>query len=328
MVFIAIGVLLFWLALRKQDLNKMKDDLMHANYWWALVSLIFAMLSNLSRAIRWNMLIEPLGYKPRTFNTFSAVMIAYFANLAIPRAGEVSRCAVLNRYEKVPVETLLGTVVVERVVDVISLFLILVFVIVSNLKLMTLLSEKLLNLIGEKISSLAEKGIVFYAVVAAVILILIFGIVFFMKKFRGSTAEKKFRNLLIGFADGIKTVGKMKNRNYFLLHTFFIWTAYTLMAYVVFFALPATSNLSFMAAIAVMVFGGIGFVIPSPGGSGSYQIFVAAVLIFYGMADHDANSFAIISWTTQTIAVIIFGTLCWALLPFFNRNYSPIKHAN
>ncbi len=323
-----VGVLLFWLALRGQDPHKIWDGLKQANYWWALASLVFAMLSNLSRAIRWNMLIEPLGYRPKVKNTFCAVMIAYFINLVIPRAGEVSRCAVVNRYEKVPLESLLGTVVAERVVDVLSLLLILLFVIFSQFNLMIgFFRTRVADPLGNKISALFGHGPLVNLLMVAFVLALLAGGWALFRRFKGSTKHSRLLDLFKGFADGLRTLGKLKNRNWFLFHTAFIWLAYVLMAYMVFFAVPATSHISFLAAISVMVFGGLGFVVPSPGGSGSYQFFVANVLLLYGISNSathpDADIFALISWSTQTIAVIVFGALCFILLPVINPRKNP-----
>ena len=128
-IFLFIGGFLFWLAFRGQNLSEIKDSIAHAHYEWILPVLIFAFLSNLSRSVRWNMLIHPMGYKPKTFNTFSAVLIGYFANLLVPRLGEITRCTVLNRYEKIPMQSLLGTVLAERVIDVLTLLVILALVI-------------------------------------------------------------------------------------------------------------------------------------------------------------------------------------------------------
>ena len=165
-VFFAIGLFLFWLAFRGQNISEIKIKLQNANYYWVLFALSFGVLSNVSRAVRWKMLIEPSGYNPSVINTFSAVSFGYFANLAVPRLGEVSRCAVLNRYEKIPVSNLLGTVVVERIVDVIALGIILLITLVLQFKLLSDFAMKsFFHPLEEKFSSLLAKGTIFYVMV-------------------------------------------------------------------------------------------------------------------------------------------------------------------
>ena len=116
--FLGVGILLFWLVIRNQNLDEIKAKLQHANWWWPVLALFFAFISNIFRSLRWNMLIHPLGYKPKVKNTFGAVMVGYLANLAIPRLGEISRSAVLGNYEKMPFNKVFGTVVIERIIDV------------------------------------------------------------------------------------------------------------------------------------------------------------------------------------------------------------------
>ncbi len=308
---IALGVFLIWYSLSKlttSDIQSIKTSFRTANYWWVLVSLAFGALSHLSRAYRWQFLLEPLGYKPKLANSIMAVLIAYLLNLVIPRSGEVARAASIKKYENIPFKKAFGTIVAERVADVIMLFSIIGIAFFLQTELITSYLFK-----DGDTSSLYSK----------IIILGIFPILGFLA-FR---MLKKSKNVVIvktvsfinDLLDGVKSIYKMKKKWQFIFHTIFIWVMYVLMFYAVTFALPETTNLPFAAIIVGFVVGGLSMALTN-GGLGTYPVFVASALILYNVDDNPARAFGWIMWTAQTIMVIVFGGLSFLLLPIYNKS--------
>ena len=307
---IALGVFLIWYSLSKltdNDIQSIKSSFRTANYWWVVLSLIFGALSHLSRAYRWQFLLEPLGYKPRLANSIMAVLIAYLLNLVIPRSGEIARAASINKYENIPFKKAFGTIVAERVADVIMLLSIIGVAFFLQTKL---ISSYIFKDEGE--SSVYSKILIF-----GVFPLFVFLIYRFLKKSKNLIIVKivAFINDLL---DGVKSIFKMKKKWEFIFHTIFIWVMYVLMFYAVTFALPETTNLPFAAIIVGFVVGGLSMALTN-GGLGTYPVFVASALILYNVDDNPARAFGWIMWTAQTIMVIVFGGLSFLLLPIYNK---------
>ncbi len=318
--FLAIGIFFFWWAFRGQDINAIKETLLKANYWWLIPALFFALISNISRAVRWNMLIHPIGYRPKLMNTFAAVFIGYLANLAVPRIGEITRCTVLNRYEKIPVQSLLGTVVAERVVDVLSLLIILLLVVLAQFGLLsTFVMDNFLHPFSNKIIGLMDMGTEVYLIIFIVVALFVFIIWRFVMHFRTTKFYQKLIEVLKGFIEGLNTIRKLKSKEWFIVHTFILWGCYTLMAYFCFFCFYFSSHMNMLQGITIMIFGGLGFIVPVQGGIGAYHYIVTQTMMVYGLSQQDGFSFATICHGAQTIAVIVFGSLCFIILPFYNR---------
>ncbi|WP_298364477.1 lysylphosphatidylglycerol synthase transmembrane domain-containing protein [uncultured Lutibacter sp.] len=307
---IALGVFLIWFSLSKlssSDKDSIINSFKTANYWWVGLSLIFGILSHLSRAYRWHFMLEPMGYKPRYANSIMTVLIAYLLNLFIPRSGEIARAAGIKKYEKIPFEKAFGTIVAERVADVIMLFgiIALAFFLQSEL-----ISSYLFKDDGE--SSIYTKILIF----------VVFPVIgFFMfRYFKTSTNPyiAKIISFIKGLLEGITSILTMKKKWQFILHTIFIWVMYVLMLYAVTFALPETTNLPFGAIIVSFVVGALSMALTN-GGLGSYPIFVASALVLYKIDNNAALAFGWIMWTAQTIMVIIFGILSLVLLPIYNK---------
>ena len=307
---IALGVFLIWYSLAKltpTDIQSIKTSFQTANYWWVGLSLLFGILSHLSRAYRWQFLLEPLGYKPRFANSVMAVLIAYFLNLFIPRSGEVARAASIKKYEKIPFEKAFGTIVAERVADVIMLF----FIIGVAFLLQT-------ELIGSYIfKNNDESSLIFKIVFLTLFLTIGFFTYRFLKKSKHPLIVK-IMSFVTGLLDGIKSIKTMQKKWKFMGHTFFIWAMYVLMFYAVTFALPETTNLPAAAIIVGFVVGGLSMALTN-GGLGSYPIFVASALILYNVEENPARAFGWIMWTAQTIMVILFGGLSFLLIPIYNK---------
>jgi len=307
---ITLGVLLIWYFLSKlspQDKIDIISSFKSANYWWVLFSLILGILSHLSRAYRWQFMLEPLGFKPKLPNLIMTVLIAYLLNLLIPRSGEVARATAISKYENIPFEKAFGTIVAERIADVIMLLFIigLAFFMQADLLKKTLFKDSSSNS---------------FQSVLILIVLLILGVVFyrFIKKSENAFFVK-VRNFINGLIEGAISIFKMKKKWPFIFHTVFIWLMYVLMFYVVSFALPETTNLPFGAIIVGFVVGGLSMALTN-GGLGTYPVFVASALILYNIEDNPARAFGWIMWTAQTLMILLFGGLSFLLLPIYNRN--------
>lgn len=297
----------------------------------ALVCAIY-LAGVLSRAMRWNLLIEPLGYKVRTFNTFFSTMIGYLFNLALPRAGEIAKPAMLSQYEKVPLDKLMGTILVDRVFDVIMLLLVVGFTFIFQYdNLYGFLSGATIPTVT--CVNAADTPIVAASATNWKLIFMIFGglcllslaiIIWQWARIKQSKIYQRFQLLAINFGEGIKTVFKLKKPWQFIAHTLFIWAVYFAMTYVCFWAYAPTADLGFSPALLAFVFGAFGVLIPSPGGMGTYQLAVMASLVIFGINNADAFAFAnIIFFTINVFCNIIFGALAYILMPLYNRNYNP-----
>ena len=306
---IALGVFLIWYFLSKltsEDKTDIINSFKSANYWWVVLSLFFGILSHLSRAYRWQFLLEPLGYKPKLANSTMTVLIAYLLNLLIPRSGEIARATAISKYENIPFEKAFGTIVAERISDVIMLFSIigLAFVLQADL-----IREQ----IFKDPSSVIQK-IIFLAI--GIVLIVLF--YRYIKKSENAFFIK-VKKIINGLIEGASSIIKMKKKWAFIFHTIFIWLMYVLMFYAVTFAIPETSNLPFEAIIVGFVVGALSMALTN-GGLGTYPVFVAGALILYNIDDNPARAFGWIMWTAQTLMVLLFGGLSFLLLPIYNRN--------
>ncbi len=259
------------------------------------------------------MLIEPVEKKTRITNTFFAVMIGYFANLLIPRMGEISRCGVLSRYEKVSVSRLIGTVVVERLMDVIMLFVCLLLVLSLQFSVVTEFLFK--NTDFSKFSDIFTSIWTFVGILAMVLVLR-----FFKKWFSQTSPYFKLKALWAKFAEGFLAVRDIKNKWLFIIHTIFIWAMYFLMIYVCFFAFEFTSHLTPLAGLAAFVLGSLGMVAPVQGGMGPWHFMVIATLQMYGISENQGAAFALIVWSSINAMIVVLGIVSMFILPLINRN--------
>ena len=307
---IALGVFLIWYSLSKlstSDIESIKLSFKTANYWWVLVSLILGILSHLSRAYRWQFLLEPLGYKPRFANSVMAVLIAYLLNLFIPRSGEFARAASVKKYENIPFEKAFGTIVAERVADLIILLLIIGVAFFFQTEL-----------ISSFIFKENESSSIYYKIFVFVVLPLVGLFTYRLLKKSKNPFIKSIITFVNGLIDGAKSIFTMKKKWEFIFHTIFIWGMYVLMFYVVTFALPETTNLPFAAIIVGFVVGGLSMALTN-GGLGTYPLLVAGALVLYKIEHNPALAFGWIMWTAQTLMVILFGSLSLILIPIYNK---------
>ena len=317
-----LGIFLIWLFLHNltpEERNEILNSFAGANFWWIVASIILALLSHVSRTIRWMMLLETMGYEPRFKNSFLAVMIGYFANLALPRLGEVTRCGILTKYEKIPLQKSFGTVVTERAVDLLSLFIAFLITFFLHLDKLSLFKKtKIYNNAVEKYEGIENPGW-FYGISFLVLVVIIFILYFISKKISHTDFYQKVKKIIHGFYEGIKSLGKIKSPFWFIFHSVFIWLMYLGMAWLVFFSLPETSHLGIDVALAVLVFGSIGIIIIQ-GGIGIYPWIVAEILALFAIPQTIGYAMGWLLWTGQTVMVILAGIISLILLPVFNRN--------
>lgn len=312
--FFILGIFLFWLVYKDQDIHRIGSILSNeVNYFWIIVSVFLGLLSHISRTIRWNLMIEPLDHKPRMLNTFLAVMIGYLMNLALPRMGEISRCGVLSRYEKIPFTKLIGTVVLERLIDVLMLLLLTIVVILTQFgKVVEFLKNN--PEVQDKLGKIMHSPIL---PISLVVLFLIFWIA--RHRIKGSGAVKKLVGLFNQFVEGFKSIRNIKNKGAFIFHSFFIWLLYYLMLYSVFFSFEFTSHLTPLAGLTVFVLGSFGMVAPVQGGIGAWHFMVIEGLSLYGIDKADGKVFALLAHGTTTVMLIVLGLISLLVLPFVNE---------
>ena len=306
---IALGVFLVWYSYNSTTPENRREILFYireANPFWVGISVLFGILGHVSRAIRWNFLLEPLGYRPKLSNNILIILMSYFANLGIPRTGEVLRATALTTYEHVPFEKGFGTIVTERVIDVIMLLLvILVTFLVQTDVILALLQDR-----GFKLSSLLLLG------VAGIIGAFLF--FYFIKKSKNRFA-KKIKHFIKGLLDGIFSIFKMEKKWLFLLHTFFIWGCYIGMLWVIKFTVPETMELTLSELLVAFVAGSFAMATTN-GGIGLYPIAVSSALAIFGISSVSGDAFGWIIWIAQTLMVVVFGAISFLLLPLLNRN--------
>jgi len=314
LAFFTLGAFIFWLIYKDQDINHIKSVLKNdVNYWWVVVSLLMGLVSHISRTIRWGLMIEPIGHKPRFVNTFLAVMVGYFMNMAFPRMGEISRCGVLARYEKISFTKLVGTVVAERLVDMISLLILLGIVIVSQFgKMLRFIKEN--PEIHQKLISMITSPYLLIGLVVFVVVIFIF-----RNTFKNTAFFKKIMQIIQNFKEGFISIRNIKQKGWFFFHSAFIWVMYYLMLYVVFFAFDFTSNLNPIAGLTTFVLASFGMVAPVQGGIGAWHFMAKEALALYGIANENGIIFAFVAHTSMTAMIILIGAISVLILPFINR---------
>jgi glycosyltransferase 2 family protein len=288
-----------------QQLQEMKGYFLSCDYFYISISLSIALLGFLSRAYRWKFALEHMGYQTRFHNNLLAVCISYFINLTIPRSGEVSRAVILKKYENVPFAKGFGTIVAERIVDLVIFFL---FVLVSLIfQFKTLKNFILENIPLEKLVWIAAIGIVGFI---GFIIIWIYS--------RWKLIEK-LKSKVAGLTEGFMSIFYMKKKWAYLFHSLFIWLTYFLMFYVTIFALPETSHIRIGAVMMAFVFGSfaMGF---TNSGFGAFPLLIAQIFLVYGVSNTAGTAFGWLAWISQTMLILVLGLLSFILLPILNRN--------
>jgi uncharacterized protein (TIRG00374 family) len=304
---LAIGVFFIYLSYQNttpEDRTNIFKYIKNADYRFVLLSAFFGVLSHISRAVRWQFLLAPLGYRPKTINSVLAVLIGYFSNLGIPRSGELLRATAMDRYENIPFQKGFGTVIAERVVDLVLL----VGCIVLALALQY---DLIVDYLKIENMNFLQMGVGFVLVVI--------GLILFRKYFLLSTHPliEKIKQFFQGIWEGMLSIKLMENKGLFIAHTFFIWLMYVLMFWVIKFSIPETVNLGMNAMIPAFVVGGLS-ISATNGGVGIYPYSVSLVLIAFGISKESSLAFGWIMWTCQTLMIVTFGAMAFFALPLIN----------
>lgn len=299
------AIWIFWFLYKDIKIESLTEALRQASVFWISLSIVISIWSYWLRAWRWKLLIEAGATKRlNTSNAFWALMIGYFANLAIPRAGEVARCGVLKKTERLQMGKLLGTVIVERTVDL--LFLIGIVVLAFFTETATFLS-----LTGDLVSmetlqnSLTRYLPLLLGFLTALGVLSYWG----LRKYRDTGLVKKLRHFIQDLLKGLRSVGQLRNQSGFWSSSAMIWVVYFLMMYFVAKAIPSTSDLGPTSLLMVMVMGSIGMIAPVQGGIGTFHALVAYILLFYGLNAEEGKIFAVIIHGTQMLTVIVLGII-------------------
>jgi glycosyltransferase 2 family protein len=321
-VFIGLGIVLLYLTLKGTDLNKTKKILLTANYLWIVIALFFGYIAVFIRAYRWNLLIEPLGYKPKFMNTYHSLMIGYTANYALPRIGEVVRCGTLNRLEKIPADILIGTVIAERAFDLICLIFLTILTVLLKFKFFGIFfKEKVFDIMQQKISSTFDFSFLIWASILTFIIIAICTVYVFRERIKKIVLVRKIGSIGKGVLKGAKTVLKLKRKGAFLLYTFLMWFLYYLMTYIVFFALPTTSNLTPVDGLFILILGSYGMAAPVQGGMGAFHAMIVLGLTgLYMVPKEPSVAFAVLLHEPQVIGIVLAGATSMLILFFRKKN--------
>lgn len=317
--FLGGGIFLVWWSIEKmgqKNWEECKTALKSAKYILFVPVFFLLVASHMSRALRWRILMKPLGYKPSLANTFFAVMVGYLANLAVPRLGEILKCTILGRYEKVPADKLVGTILVERAVDIVSLLLIFVIAILTQASVIGEYAKTTLR--ANFLSGTRESIIIKTVVVLAGLALLYFFSRFIFKKYRHVLFIKRINMIFRGVGAGLASVRNLQNKTVFILHSIFIWACYLVGTYVGFFVISETSGLPVAAAFPVLAFASIGMII-TPGGIGTYQWFIMEVMVLYGIDNGHGYANGLLQWLAQFSIILIVGFISLVALPYYNR---------
>jgi len=311
--FVGIAVYALYYCFKDIRIEEFINQVKSANYLLIGISMVVGVLVFIVRALRWNILIRTLGHNPSTYNTYNSLLIGYMANLAVPRIGEIIRCAVLNKTNKIPVDSLFGTVVTERVIDLLTLFMAIILVFFLRM-------EFFIEFITDKVipqwTNISTATLIIVAVVAIVAVVVLF---FLAKRLLKLPSMSKIKGIVIGLLEGIKSIFRMKDKFSFISYTIIIWFCYWLTSYLVLEALPYTSALTPADGLFLMVLGSLGWVVPVPGGMGTFHALVAWGLAMYGISSSDGVVFATISHESQLIGTVLFGLIALVSVSFAKK---------
>jgi glycosyltransferase 2 family protein len=321
-IFLLIGIALFVYIYKDLKLDSLQNILGSLHYEWIVLSGIFGLSSHFIRTLRWQQLIKPLAHKPNTLNTYLAVLVLYLFNILIPRGGEIARCSILNRYEKIPFTKLLGTVVTERLSDLTIFFLVLAALIFWDTQFID-------NFLQRNSGMVENFRNFFHSKYLYIALLVMGGGIYFLFYFRRgsrSTLMNKILQIKEQFREGLSTIAKINNKFLYVFYTLLIIFLWLLMLYVVFFAYKPTAHLSFHVAVITFAISSFAFILPIQAGIGAWHYLVIQCLLFFGIDANEGAVFALIAHTFTNLIFLIVGSLAFIVLPIANhRNKQPVK---
>ena len=316
MFFLLVGIGLLFLAFNNIKLEEVWKELKEANYSWLLGSMFLALCSHYFRALRWNQLINQMQYKTSTITTFYSVMIGYLANLALPRMGEVTRCVVLSKKEKIPFNALFGSVIAERVFDLVVLIIIILVVLFAQIKQIGSFLNRILiePILGSYTGNFWAIIMVFFTMIVLTVI----GIIIFRKLkpwLKTTMLYQKMEAFLDGFMGGLRSINKVENKGMFFFNTLMIWVLYLAMIVLPFYSFEETSVLDIVDGLTVLAIGSLGIIAPVPGGIGSYHFIITEMFTqLYQIPAQAAIAYATANHAAQTILILLAGGISYILL--------------
>jgi glycosyltransferase 2 family protein len=318
--FAALAIFFVWLSVRGLDHEKweqLKRAMDRAHYWLLIPVFSLLLVGHWLRALRWRQLMEPLGYHPSRMNTFFAVMIGYFVNLGAPRLGEVIKCTILARYEKVPANKLVGTIVAERAFDVICLGIVFGLTFVFQFDIISSLVRTSIYPAFQNKNGHISYNKILILLAALLLFFIVLRIIF--SRFAHINIVQKIKDLLIGVWHGLISVRQLKKPGLFFFYTFAMWTMYLVSTWCGFFAIDETSRLSLADALTVLAMGSVGMIL-SPGGIGAYPLLVMETVALYNIPKEPyGQALGWLLWFGQFLSFVLFGVISFILLPRFNK---------
>jgi glycosyltransferase 2 family protein len=323
-ISLALAGGLLWFVFKDINLSEMLDRFAESDWRWIAVSCFFLLCAHVTRAWRWGMLIEPLDHKPGIVNASVSVLTGYFANYIVPRMGEVTRCGTLYRLERIPVSLSFGTVVAERIFDVLILLIMigLNFILEFD-RLSKFFSDFFQSKVGGG-SGGSGSGMLLGILLAGLLAVAIVGIIILKNtSLRNKLQQNAIIGKIIDFArgmlDGLLSVRKLRNPGLFIFSTILIWVLYYLVSYVLFFCIPETSNLGPLAGLTLLVVGAIGMTAPTQGGIGAYHLLVGNVMVLYGLSQNDGITLATFIHGAQMLFMLVVGALAFLYVLIQNK---------
>ena len=315
--FFLLGIALIWWSLHQipaEEWTKFTLALKQSKLWIVFPVFIILAISHFLRALRWRLIMEPLGYQPSIANTYLAVLIGYLANLAIPRLGEVLKCTLLAKYEKVPAEKIVGTIVAERAFDVVSLGIVFLLALGLQFNVIEAGWNQLKSQATVPVSDVNEGDWKMYLLIGIAIVLIV---LFFIIRKRIPTIVASVKNIISGIWEGVMSATKLKQHNLFFLYSFGIWFLYLLATYVGLYATAGTES-SFATAISCLAYASIGMIL-TPGGIGAYAYFMAKVLELNGVDYTLGLANGTLQWFSQFLIVLVLGGISLIILPIINK---------
>lgn len=325
--FLGLGIFLVWWSLQQipaEKWNDFKHAVQSTNYWLMIPVILILSSSHFLRALRWKILMQPMGFSPRLPNVFFAVMIGYLANLAVPRLGEVLKCTLLAKYEKVPAEKLVGTILVERAFDVISLGIVFMIALITQYDIIGDYSSALLHKIFS--NNLSNANWVYRIAVfifVSILLGLLFKIV--LNKYPKNNLSLLLKKVANGIWEGLTSIRYLEKKGQFILYSLLIWILYIAGTWIGLMATSGTAHLGLPAAISALAFASIGMII-TPGGIGAYALFLAKVLEKNNIPFEIGFANGTMQWFAQFLIVLVVGFCCLGLLPWYNKKETNESH--
>lgn len=301
---------------------QIKGAVARGRKWVIFPVILFLLLAHYSRAVRWKLLMEPLGYKPSMFNTFSAVMIGYLVNAGAPRFGEVFKCTLLARYEKLKVDKLIGTILVERAVDLVCLLIVFFFAIILEGDIFgKMMTDLLKQFFHDKTGNLSTSKLITAAIIFISFLLLFY---YVLKRFGHVDIISRIKQFIKNIIQGLSSIKNLEHKGWFIFHSLLIWTMYWLASTAGLYALRETQYLGFSGGLAALVVGTVGIIL-TPNGIGAYPALIAQLLSLYGLnPDTTGTASGWLMWSAQTVIILIGGVICFFLISRYNKGKKPI----